>query len=115
MGAGVEEGQGGKFLDERLVDRGLEVVVEVAQVLGDREVREAEPGSVAALAGGGDLLAEECFQERHVRQLLGAGGLEVGGEDLLGPGELEVGEMAAQSLMTGRDRSAGHGCCQSSS
>jgi hypothetical protein len=36
-------------------------------------VREPEPYPVAALAGGGDLLAKQGFQERHVRQLLGAG------------------------------------------
>jgi hypothetical protein len=73
VGAGVQERQGGKLGDQRPVDRGLEVVVEVGHVLGDREVRKAQSGSVAALAGGGDLLAKQCFQERHVRQLLGAG------------------------------------------
>jgi hypothetical protein len=84
-------------------------------VLGDREVREAQPGPVAALAGGGDLLAQEGFQERHVGQLLGAGGLEVGGQQLLGAGELEVGEVAAQGLVARGRVAGGHGCCQSSS
>jgi hypothetical protein len=95
------KGQGGKFGDQGPVDGWLEVVVEVAQVFGDWEVREAEPGPVAALAGRGDLLAKQGFQERHMRQLLGAGGLELGGEDLLGTGELQIGEVATQGLVAG--------------
>jgi hypothetical protein len=66
MGAGVQERQGGQLLDQRPVDRGLEVEVEVGQVLFDREVRKPQPRPVAALAGRGDLLAKQGFQERHV-------------------------------------------------
>jgi len=115
VGACVQERQGGEFLDQRPVDRRLEVVVEVGQVLLDREVGEAQPGPVAALAGRGDLLAKQGFQERHVRQLLGAGSLQVGGQQLLGAGELEVGEVAAQGLVAGCGVAAGHGRRQSSS
>jgi hypothetical protein len=79
-------------------------------VLFDREVGKAQPGPVAALPGGGDLLAKEGFQERHVRQLLGAGGLQVAGQQLLGAGELEVGQVATQALVAGSRVGAGHGC-----
>jgi hypothetical protein len=113
MGAGVQERQGGQLGNQGPVDRGLEVEVEVGQVLFDREVGKAQPRPVAALAGGGDLLAKQRFQERHVRQLLGAGGLQVGSQQLLGAGELEVGQVAAQGLVAGGRVAAGHGCCQS--
>jgi hypothetical protein len=68
---------------------------------------------VAALAGGGDLLAKQGFEEGDVGQLLGAGSLELGGEDLLGTGELQIGEVAAQGLVAGGRVSASHGWRQS--
>jgi len=62
-------------------------------------VGESEPPPEPAGLRGLHLLGQEALQEGHVGEALLPGGLQVVGEDLLGPVEPEVGEVGAEGLV----------------
>jgi hypothetical protein len=90
-------------VDQGAVEGGLGVEVEVFQPPGGGEGGKAEPALLAACLGGGDLDAEQVFQERGVAQLCLLGVLEGGGECFGGGLQAQVVQVAAE-LLVGRGR-----------
>ena len=95
----LDEAQGGEVCDEFGVDAGLELEVEVLDGLVERELRVAQPGCEAPVAGVDGLLVEESGQELDVGPLVLVGVFGEGGEDLRGSVELQVAEVGLDLLI----------------
>jgi hypothetical protein len=91
----------GEVADERRVDRGLGVEVEVLDPPRGWEVREPQPACVSSGFGGVDLDVEEPGQELGVAQLLFRRGVELAGQRFGRGGEFEVGEVGSELLVDG--------------
>ena len=78
------------------------VVVEVVQGGGGGQVREAQPAGQAAGFGGVDLDPQESFEGGGGGEVLGAGGVEDGGECFGGVSQPQVGQVGAELLVAAR-------------
>ena len=88
-------------MDELAVDRRLGVEVEVGQLPGRGQAREAGQAGLPAGLGGGDLDRQEAFQERGMAEA-GGGVVELGGQRLGRGGQPQLGEVTAQLLVDRR-------------
>ena len=76
VGGGVEVAAGGELVDQRAVDAGLGVVVEVVEGGRGGQAGEPQPAGEAAGFGGVDLDREQPLERGGERQLLGGGFVE---------------------------------------
>jgi hypothetical protein len=87
----LDEAQGGQLGDDRPVDRGLEVELELAEALVERVMGEAQPARQPSGGRGFHLGNQQALEDLDRRARLGRRPLELGGEALRGGGEPEVG------------------------
>jgi hypothetical protein len=100
--ASSEEAQGAQLVDQRAVDRGLGIEVEVGQAPGRGQRGEALETEQAPGGGGRHLDGQQALQQRGRSELLGPGLLEHRRQRLRGGRQAQRREMAPQLLVDRR-------------
>src|SRR2546430_5708593 len=98
----LDEAERGEFSDERAVERGLEVEVELAQRFVHRVVGETETPSCPPRFSSGNLDVEQGLKDLGCGQLLLECAVELRAEVLSGGGQTQVGKVFAKTLVAGR-------------